>query len=147
MAVLSFEAIIFWPCALYLVLVFPDWAWLYLVDPHRLPPGSSFLVLLANAATLLGGYLAGWAILRARKPKVLYGVLGAVGFLLLVYVIAFRARLGTHGTFAEFHAGHALSATETKLIWAMVVTTLGVAAAAALVGFALWEQGKRFRDD
>ena len=89
----------------------------------------------------------GWAILRARKPKVLYGVLGGVGFLLLVFVIACRTRLGAHGTFAEYHSGHALSATATKLVWAMVLTTLGVAAAAALVGLALWEQGKRFRDD
>jgi len=147
MAVLSFEAIVFWPCALYFCLVYPDWSWMYLVDPHRLPPGSSFLVLLADAATLLGGYLAGWAILRARKLPVLYGALGGVALALIVLTIACRTRLGNHGTFSEFHAGHALSVTETKLVWAMAVTTLGTAAAAALVGFALWEQGKRFRDD
>ena len=147
MAVLSFEAIVFWPIALYFCLVYPDWSWLYLVDPHRLPPGASFLVLLADVATLLGGYLAGWAILRARKVQILYGVLGAVALGLIVFVIAARTRLGNHGTFAEFRAGTALSVTETKLVWAIVVTTLGTAAAAALVGFALWEQGKRFRND
>jgi hypothetical protein len=147
MAVLSFEAIVFWPCALYFCLVYPDWSWLYLVDPRRLPPGASFLVLLADVATLLGGYLAGWAILRARKLQVLYGVLGAVAVGLIAFVVVCRSRLANHGTFAEFHSGQALSVTETKLVWAMVVTSLGTAAAAALVGFALWEQGRRFRND
>jgi hypothetical protein len=146
-AVLSFEAIIIWPVALYFYLVYPDWSWMYFVDPRRLPFGAIILVLLGYVATLLGGYLAGWAILRARKLQALYGVLGAGAFALLVFLIATRRRLVTHGTFAEFHSGHALTFTTSKLIWAMCVTTLGVAAAAALVGFALWEQGKRFRDD
>ena len=147
MAVLSFEAIVFWPCALYFCLVYPDWSWMYLVDPHRLPPGSSFLVLLADVATLLAGYLAGWAILRTRKLNILYVALGVVSAAVLVFVIACHVRLGTHGTFAEFHGGRAMPMSETKLVWAMVVTSLGIAAAAVLVGFALWEQGKRFRND
>jgi hypothetical protein len=146
-AVLSFEGIILWPILLYLCLVYPDWAWLYVVDPHRLPWGVSMLVLLGNAVALLGGYLGGWAILRARKLNVLYGVLGAAGLILLIFLIVARHRLFSHGTFAEFHVGHALSFTETKLVWAVVITALGVGAAAALVGFTLWEQGKRFRND
>jgi hypothetical protein len=145
--VLSFEAIIVWPVALYFCLVYPDWSWLYVVDPQRLPWGVSVLVLLGNAVALLGGYLGGWAILRARKPKVLYGVLGAAGVCLLAFLIAARKRLINHGTFAEYHAGHALSFTESKLVWAVVITTLGVVAAGVVVGFTLWEQGKRFRND
>lgn len=144
-AVLSFEAIIIWPIALYFYLVYPDWSWMYFVDPRRLPWGVSVLVMLGHAATLMGGYLAGWAILRARKPKILYGVLGALSLGLIVFALMCRGRLGNAGTFEEYHAGQALSAGEGKLVWAMVVTGLGVAGAAALVGFTLWEQGKRSR--
>ena len=147
MAVLSFEAIILWPVALYYYLVYPDWSWMYFVDPHKLPWGVSLLVMLGYVATLLGGYLAGWAILRARKPRVLYGALGGVALFLLVFALVGRGRLANNGTFDEYHAGHAPGVTEGKLIWALAVTALGVAAAIALVGFTLREQGKRFRND
>jgi hypothetical protein len=146
-AVLSFEALILWPVALYFYLVYPDWSWMYFVDPKKLPWGISVLVMLGYVATLLAGYLGGWAILRARKPRILYGVLGGVALVLLVFAILCRGRLANNGTFAEYHAGTALSAGEGKLVWALGVTSLGVAGAIALVGFTLWEQGKRFRNE
>ena len=146
-AVLSFEALIIWPVALYFYLVYPDWSWMYFVDPHKLPWGVSFLVMLGYVATLLAGWLAGWAILRARKPRVLYGVLGGGALFLLVFSLLCRARLSNNGTFAEYHAGQAMAVSEGKLVWALGVTALGVAAAVALVGFTLREQGKRFRND
>ncbi len=145
MAVLSFEAIIIWPISLYFYLVFPDWSWMYFVDPHRLPRGVSFLVLLAFVATLLGGYLSGWALLRARREKWLYGAMGGIFLLLLIFAIVCRGRLLSGGTFGEYHAGHALSITEGKLSWALAFTSIGVLSAIGLVAFTLWEQGKRFR--
>jgi hypothetical protein len=144
-AVLSFEAIILWPVGLYYYVVYPDWSWMYFVNPERLPWGVSVLVFLGYVATLLGGYLGGWALLRVRKDKILYAVLGALGLGLTLFSVICRARLFTHGTYDEYHAGHALSVGEGKLAWAMAVTCIGVSAAGAFVGFTLWEQGKRFR--
>jgi hypothetical protein len=118
---------------------------MYFVDPHRLPGGMSVLVLLAYMATLLGGYLAGWALLRAHKERVLGGAIAGVALALGIFVLLLRGRLFSTGTFAEYHAGHALAAGEGKLGWALVVTSLGTSGAIALVGFTLWEQGKRFR--
>jgi hypothetical protein len=145
MAVLSFEAIILWPIAIYYYAVFPDWSWMYFVDPRRLPTGAGVLVLLGNAAALLGGWLGGWWLLHERKEKFLYGALGGVGLLWIVFMIVCRGRLGSSGSFSEYHAGHAPSAGEGKLAWALPVTAIGMAASIALVGFTLWEQGKRFR--
>ena len=54
-AVLSFEAIVLLPVGLYYYLVYPDWSWMYFVDPRRLPSGVSVLVVLAYVATILGG--------------------------------------------------------------------------------------------
>jgi hypothetical protein len=144
-AVLSFEAIIVWPVALYYSVVHPAWSWMYLIDPRRLPWGISALVLLGYAATLLGGYLGGWALLRARREKILYGVIGAVGLILVVVLILARRRIGHAGTYQDYHAGHALNLGEGKLGWALAATSTGMAVAIVLVGFTLWEQGKRSR--
>jgi predicted MFS family arabinose efflux permease len=144
-AVLSFEAIIVWPVALYFYLVHPAWSWMYFVDPDRLPTGISLLVLLGYVATLLGGYLGGWALLRAHKERILWGVLGVVALALIVFLIACRSRVAHSGTYEEYHAGHALSVGEGKLGWALAATSTGVAIAMVLVGFTLWEQGKRSR--
>jgi hypothetical protein len=144
-AVLSFEAIIVWPISLYYFLVFPDWSWMYLVDPDRLPRGVSVLVLLAFASVLVGGYLVGWALLRANREKWLWGALGGAALALLLIAVLCRRRLFASGTFAEYHAGHALSVGESKLSWSMGITIIAIGAAASLVGFTLYEQGKRFR--
>jgi hypothetical protein len=143
--VLSFEAIIFWPVTLYFILVHPAWAWMYLVDPRRLPVGMSALVLVADVAALVGGYLAGWALLRAQKERILLGALGVFGVAVIVFAVMCRGRLMHDGSFAEYHAGHALSLAEGKIGWALAATSAGTAVAVALVGFTLWEQGKRSR--
>ncbi len=145
MAVLSFEAIIVWPVALYYYVVHPAWSWMYFVDPRRLPWGISMLVLLAYVATLLGGYLGGWALLRARKDRLVYGILALLGVFLIGFAIACRGRLGHDGSFADYHAGHAISVGEGKIGWAMAATSTGVAIAIVLVGFTVWEQGHRSR--
>jgi hypothetical protein len=144
-AVLLFEAIVLWPVALYYYLVYPDWSWMYVVDARRLPSGVSILVLLAYVATLLGGYLGGWALLRAGKLRVVLGVMGGLFLFMLIFVIACRGRLWSSGSFAEYHAGRAPSAAEGKLGWALVVTGIGVSISIVVVGLALWEQGKRPR--
>ena len=144
-AVLSFEAIIFWPVALYFIMVHPAWAWMYLVDPARLPFGVSLLVLIADVAALLGGYLLGWALLRARRERLLYALLGLVGLALLIFLISCRGRLMHSGSFDEYHAGHAMTVGEGKIGWALAATSMGVCGAVVLVGFTLWEQGKRSR--
>jgi hypothetical protein len=144
-AVVLFECIILWPVAIYLYFVFPDWSWMYFVDPHRLPGGMVLLVLLAYLATLLGGYFIGWALLRSHRDKALLGALGGASLLIGLFALVFRARLLTVGTLREFNAGRALSVADTKLLWAMLVITPGVFAAVVVVAVALWEEGKRFR--
>jgi hypothetical protein len=146
-AVVIFEAVVAWPVTLYFCLVFPDWAWMFLVDPKRLPLGATALVLLGGAATLVGGWLGGWALLRARRDRLAAGI-GAGGLLVLIlFVILTRARLFSGGSYAEYHAGSAPGAGEGKLGWALAVTAIGVAAAAAFVCTTIREEGRRFRND
>lgn len=144
-AVLSFEAIVLLPVGLYYYLVYPDWSWMYFVDPKKLPSGVSVLVVLAYVATLLGGYLGGWALLRARREKILLGALAGLALAIVIFLIVCRGRLMSSGSYADYHAGRALSVGEGKLGWALGITTVGVAAAIVLVGLTLYEQGKRSR--
>lgn len=144
-AILSFEAIVFWPVALYFYFIHPAWSWLYVVDPRRLPWGSAALALLGCAATLLGGYLAGWALLRVRRARLLYGAISVTGLLLAVMMVLLRSRLLSSGSFAEYQAGRALPAGETKLGWALAVCSLGMLGGIFLVALALRDQGKQFR--
>lgn len=144
-AVLSFEAILAWPIALYFYLVFPDWSLMYLTRPEKLPWGFALLVVLGNALTLVGGYLAGWALLRARKPKVVHGAIGGVALALLLFAVLTRGRLGASGTYEQFHAGDAVGIGQGKLLFSLIATTVATGAAIALVGRTLWEQGKRTR--
>ena len=144
-AVLSFETIIFWPVVLYFILVHPAWSWMYLVDPAKLPVGVSLLVLVADIAALVGGYLGGWALLRARRERALYAAIAVVGLALVLFLIICRGRLMHEGSFEEYHSGHAVSVAEAKIGWALAATSTGVAIAVVLVGFTLWEQGKRSR--
>jgi hypothetical protein len=143
-AVMSFEAIVLWPVALYYYLVYPDWSWMYFVDARRLPSGISILVLLSYVATLLGGYLGGWALLRAGKQRILLGVLAGLTLALAIFVIVCRVRLFSSGSFADFQAARP-AVLDGKLSWALVVTALGMAISIVVVGWALWEQGKRPR--
>ncbi len=144
-AVLSFEAIIVWPVALYFYLVHPAWSWMYLIDPARLPWGIVVLVMLAYVATLLGGYLGGWALVKMQRERLLFAALAVIGVALIVFLIVARGRISHTGTYDEYHAGHALNLGEGKLGWALAATSTGVAIAVVLVGLTLWEQGKRSR--
>jgi hypothetical protein len=125
--------------------MYPDWSWMYFVDPRRLPWGVSILVLLGHVATLMGGYLLGWTLLRAHREKVVYGLLAGLALALLTFVLTMQKRIARYGTFEDFHAGRTLALTQAKLGWTLVACSIGVTIAIALVGFTLWEQGKRFR--
>ncbi len=92
-AMLSFGALILLPVSVYYYFVFPDWAWMYLVDPKRLPFGIGLLVLLAFSACMLGGYLSGWALVRAGKPRFLWLALGMVSLALVAFAFFSRGRV------------------------------------------------------
>src|SRR5207253_8337939 len=65
-AIMTFEAIVLWPVALYYYMVYPEWCWMSFVAARRLPGGVGILVLLAHAASPLGAYRRRWALPPAR---------------------------------------------------------------------------------
>jgi hypothetical protein len=143
---LLYQVLLVTPALLYFGFVFPDWTWLYLVDPRRLPIGITILSVLATAAALLGGYLAGWVLLRARRRRELMAVVGVAGLALFVSLLMLRDRLGRAGSYAEFVAGSAARLGERKLGWSLALVSAGLVAGLIASLRFLVVQGRRERE-
>lgn len=143
---LLYQGLVVTPAILYLGFVHPDWTWLYLVNPQRLPSGITVLSVLASAAALLGGYLGGWILLRARRRRELMGACALLIVGLGAVLLVLRDRLGHAGTFADYAAGEAARLTERKLGWALGVIVPGTLAALVLSLRFLVVQGRRERE-
>jgi hypothetical protein len=146
-AVLSYVAIISWPVAVYFYFVHPDWSWMYLVDSARLPAGIVLVVLFAHLASLIGGYLVGWALLKARRERQLLGLLLFAMVLPVVFGLLCRDRLLIDCNLADFRAGRASFSSEGTLGWAVAICGLGQVCGAMAVGITLYGQGRRVRVD
>ena len=120
--------------------------WLYLVDPRRLPPGITIMFVLVSTAAVLGGYLGGWALLRARRRRELVAMilLGVIGTLVAVAFV--RGRLGHAGTFFEYRAGHAAPVNERKLGWSLALLDSGMRVGLILSVLFLLAEGRRDRE-
>ncbi len=142
---LLFQLLLVTPAILYVGVVHPDWSWLFWVDPGRLPFGTTTLVVIGAAAAELGGYLAGWALLRARRRRELMIAVGAVALVFLILLVALHDRLAHAGTFAEYALGRAARLGERKLGWTLAIVDVGVAVGLVLSVRFLLVQGERER--
>jgi hypothetical protein len=140
-----YQGLVTTPAILYVAIVHPDWSWLYWVDPARLPFGTTTLVVIGAAAAELGGYLAGWAMLRARRRRELAICVAAVALVLVVLVILLHDRLVRAGTFSEFSLGTAARTSERKLGWSLGIVDIGLLVGLALSVRFLLVQGERER--
>ena len=142
-AVLSIEVLLVWPVTLYCLLVHPDWAWMYLrFDASHVSTGMVVMVLCAEAAALLTGYVGGWAMVRQQRMRLVNYALGALGLATLLFLALAHGRLLRYGSYEDYHAGRALPIGDVKLGWVLVVAILGVASAVALVGWTLYARGR-----
>src|SRR5438309_1502643 len=94
-----------WPLALYLYLVHGDWTSIYLFDRERLSAGMLVLVLLAELACLLGGWGAGFKLVRRGQLRALYYTLAGGAALMLALAAILHERLGSDTSYVEYHAG------------------------------------------
>ncbi len=141
-----YQLLVATPALLYLTLVHPAWAWLYLADPVRLPMGSTAVAALAAAAAELGGYLGGWALLRAGRRRELAGVVLLSAVALVAALAALWGRLSRAGSFAEFVAGTADKVGQRKLGPALALIGLGLVLGLFASLRFLVEQGQRERE-
>jgi hypothetical protein len=117
---------------------------MYLVDPRRVPRVVALLCLLTDAGALVGGFLAGYALVRAGKYRELAGAIGLAFAGGVTLVVLLRRRLFTYGTYDEWRTGSALaSIVQVKLGLALFVIGGACVAALAYAGWQLHLAGRR----
>ncbi len=145
--VLSFAVVTAAPVATYYYVTYPDWSWMYLLDPSKLARGTGLSVVLFSVLMVPVGYLSGWLLLRWQRERGLFALLGALSMALFLLTALCRRRLFSIGRYEDFRAGGLLlrPIIQGKLFFALLCTTPVVLLAAALVGWSLWGQGRWLR--
>jgi hypothetical protein len=142
---LTFLGVIALPTALYLYWAHPAWSWLYLLDPALVPSIMVVPVLVAQGGALLGAWLAGAALIRAERDRVLLGAVAGAVVALVTLGHLLADRLGSYGSYEVFRAGAAVGLLEVKLGYVLIAILLGLGAAAAFVAVELLRDGRRAR--
>jgi hypothetical protein len=138
-----FAAIILTPATAYLYLAYPDWSWLYLVDPDHVPRLTVVPVMAAGAGALAAGWYFAARLLRVARRRTLPALLAAVAGVALLVGLLLRGRLARYGSYGDFHAGRAVPLAEVKLGYALAAVLVGTGAAAVFVAWELWRDGRR----
>ena len=133
------------PVALYFYIVHPEWAWMYLVDPARIP-GLAVLPLVVGHAGLVGiGWYVGAWLLRSDRKQILLYLLGGVSLIGLVVVILTANRLTHSATYKGWELGATVGLFDVELGYSVTVALLAVAGSVAYVVVALLADRRRVR--
>ena len=133
------------PITLYLYLVHPDWSWMYAVDPRRVPHLAIVPVLAAHAGMVVVGWYLGARLLRLKRDRAALYTLGGAALVTVLAVLLCHQRLGSYGSFGEFHQGRALGLWQAKLGYVLVALAVGLASAAGYVALELARDSRRVR--
>lgn len=142
---LIYLGVVLLPATLYLYVVHPDWAWLYIVDPVDVPGLAVVPVLVAHGGVLVAGWYGGaWLLRSDRGRAALYTVLGA-GALTGLMVLLLRRRIGTYGSYSDFHDGAAANLLDVKLGYVLIALALAMALATVFTALELLRDSRRVR--
>lgn len=133
-----FGAAIVLPVEAYLLHDYADWAYLYLLEPRRIPSAIDLILLLLAAATVpAAAWLGARWLAQDTKYRVLRTVLGLGTSSLVVGLIAWR-RLTHFGTHAQYTGNYGLrSLTECSLGPSLLLVVATLAAGLAVSARAL----------
>lgn len=129
--VLGFAAMVYGPVVGYFAAFHGDWSYLYLVPWRRVPSAFDLALVALAGAAVIGGFVAGAPLARARKIGPLGALFATPVVLLLLAMLALQRRLGTSGTFAQFQGGFGTEAISRTglgraLLSMLVVLAIGV---------------------
>lgn len=134
------------PVALYLYLVHPEWAWMYLVDPDRVP-GLAVIPLMAahGALVFVGWFVGAWLQRRPDHSKAVRTSLAIGSVVTLVVTALSWSRLSVSATYVGFAHKATVGLFVVELGYALLVALLAVGASAGYVGVELSRDSRRAR--
>lgn len=101
----AFQFLVFLPIGVHLAVLFPDWSWMYFVDPAAISPVWTTLGVLAYGAAMIAGWFAAHAAVREGAPRRAHAALGVAGAGAALLTVLALGRLAHVGTYADYHAG------------------------------------------
>lgn len=151
--VLSFALLTVLPLSSYYYWLYPDWSWMYLVAPARLPAGIGLAVVVVTTGMAPVGFILGWTLLRAlreRGPQAVFGLCGALSMALVLVLVLGHRRLSVLGGYDDFQSwplqGPLLRPLfRTKLGLSFLGTVPVLLMGSFLVGYYLWGYGRWLR--
>jgi hypothetical protein len=139
----SFVAIVLVPATTYLYLAHTAWTWLYVVNPEHVPKLAVVPFIAAAGGAVVGGWYGCVRLIRSGRQRIALGILGGGGAFLILFFLLVRHRLGSYGTYAEYHARRALPLGQVKLGYVLIALVVGVVSSGVLVGWELYKDGRR----
>jgi hypothetical protein len=140
-----FVGVVVTPITLYLHLAHPAWSWMYMVDPAEIPALAIVPVLVGHGGMVVAGWYLGAYLLRTDKDRPARGALAGGALVALVATLIAWPRIGTYGTYGDYHAGVAHDLWDVKLGYVLIGLVVGIGAAAGYVGLELVRDSRRVR--
>jgi hypothetical protein len=143
--VMMFVGIILTPISVYLYLAHPAWAWMYLVDPAKVPGLAVLPLVILQGMSVALAWLLAARLLRAERTRLVAYLAGGLGAVLLLGAVLMRGRLVSYGSYADHARGSTLGLFDVKLGYVLVAIVLGVLSAAGYVALELARDSRRVR--
>lgn len=127
MALMMLEATIVLPIGIYFYIFYPDWSWMYLVDPLRLNPAVVPMTMAAYPMAAIMGYLVGYYSARGGSDWVtlMFMTFMAIGVVSLF--IAAKNQLLWVGTYEQYHRDIGLEfITGTSVVPSIILAVAGI---------------------
>jgi hypothetical protein len=126
-ALMMLELAIILPIGIYFYIFYPDWSWMYLVDPVRLNPAVVPMAMAVYPVAAAMGYLVGYYSARSGSDWVtlMFVIFMAIGLLSLF--IAAKNQLLWVGTYEQYHRDVGLAfITSTSVIASILLALAGI---------------------
>ena len=142
-AYLMYEVLLLAPITAYFYMFHGDWFVLYLVDSTTVPSAIALMGLIVVVALGAGGFVLGTGLVRSQREGIAMGAVGASLLGCVAAVIAGWSRLGTMGSYAQFHGDFGLKPIGGPLLYGTAVMAVVLAAGLAYVLVRLYIGGRR----
>ena len=96
-----FAALVIAPAFGYFLLFAGDWSLFYLADSHRVPSAIGLLLVMADAALAVLGFVAGHGAARRRAARALVALVAAPAGIAIAMVAASLPKLRVDGTYHQ----------------------------------------------
>ena len=96
-----FGALVFAPACAYFVIFAGDWAFFYLLDSRAVPSAALLVLVVADAALVPAGFLAGRRAAERRAERALVGLAVVPAAAAGALILAFFTKLRVEGTFHQ----------------------------------------------